>query len=377
MSRKQLAIAVREPEYMKRLADYVRDSSYGDQWQIIAFTSADACLHYVKQGYSIDFIAASPAMLSGIMKGLPKQACACLVKSQGESEVQPEVMQYQALPQLLKELTGLYDKHSELTVKISADVSQSSSLQIIAVHSAAGGTGKTALALHLAHAAAMQGKRTFYFNLERWNTAEMRMGATEQTALKQAGLSDFLYVIKTNAGEGRHWLAKHSILHPVMKADFLPGFANLEDRMSLEPEDGLAMVDAVAGSGRYRTVIIDLDASMDELTFALLERSHRILSLVTLDPAIIRKQEQAWQYGKQRWGGAFEEVLQKTELVRNDVGAAATKGIPLLQEKVKLAPEALPRAAEWKDEAGAKLLTSSSFRAAANALYAHVSGEGG
>ena len=64
MRKYQLAVVVKELEYVKRLIDYARDSTLARQWQIIAFTDTVACRQYVKQGHRIDLLAAQTALLA-------------------------------------------------------------------------------------------------------------------------------------------------------------------------------------------------------------------------------------------------------------------------------------------------------------------------
>ncbi|GIQ64343.1 hypothetical protein PACILC2_29110 [Paenibacillus cisolokensis] len=47
--KRQLIVAVREPEYIRRLSDYLRDSPFGRQWQLTAFTGDDTLRTFCRE----------------------------------------------------------------------------------------------------------------------------------------------------------------------------------------------------------------------------------------------------------------------------------------------------------------------------------------
>ncbi|AJY73778.1 hypothetical protein [Paenibacillus beijingensis] len=66
MRKLDLILAVKEAEYARRLADYVRDHALGESWRVTAFTNPQALRQYFKGGYPADLVAAGPEMLADI-----------------------------------------------------------------------------------------------------------------------------------------------------------------------------------------------------------------------------------------------------------------------------------------------------------------------
>ena len=100
----------------------------------------------------------------------------------GESKAERELYQYQPLPMLLEQLSAMFNSYVREPTRL-ADSEGGTSTKVISVYSPMGGTGKTAVALHLAHAASSYQRRTFYLNLERWNTAEAWLSMDEATTI--------------------------------------------------------------------------------------------------------------------------------------------------------------------------------------------------
>ncbi|MCU6710915.1 hypothetical protein M6D81_19655 [Paenibacillus sp. J5C_2022] len=353
--RYQLAVVMQEGEYMKRLADYVRDSPFSESWGVSAFTSADACKQYIERGYAVHLVAAEPELLEELEHVIAAIPAVALVEKLGESCALRELLKYQSLPMLLKGLTEWYGRSIGNPVRSAAAASgQADSCGVITVCSSAGGVGKTAVALHLAHAAGTRGLRTFYLNLERWNTS-MRWLGTE--GAEGEGMSELLYEIKAKFSTARQWLVRHRQYHPLLKTDYVSAFNNVEDRLTLTSEDASALLELIAGTGEYDVIVVDGDDSWDDMRAALMERSRHMLMVLTEDPVVTGKHDLAMTYARQRWGERLQAMQDKIKLVYNKSSG--------MQLRVRHA-YGLPFVHEW--QAGGTLLSSPQFRAAADKL---------
>ncbi|WP_127490870.1 AAA family ATPase [Paenibacillus glycanilyticus] len=307
--RHQLVIAVKEQDYVRRLADYVRDSPFGEMWQLTAFTHAEAFVQFLKSGYPVHGIAAQPYMLEAAAGILPEGVpVAALVAAPGQLPLYHELLQYQALP-------GLLQRMASLMAPVSKAAAREQSVQVIAVYSASGGVGKTTLARQLIHTAASRGQRIFYLNLERWNAVDtwLESGAVHG----DEGLSQLLYILQSHPDRVGEWLGRHSKRHALLRADYLLPCSNPEDRLTLQASDADAIVRAIAANGQYDLIVIDLDEGLDELHLSVLELSHEVIWLVTEDPAVQRKSQLAYQYGVQRFGERFRLLEPRLQLVVN------------------------------------------------------------
>ncbi|ACS99915.1 AAA family ATPase [Paenibacillus sp. JDR-2] len=307
--RHQLVIAVKEQDYVRRLADYVRDSPFSELWQLTAFTHAEAFVQFLKSGYPVHGIAAQPCMLEAAAGILPEGVpVAALVAAPGQFPLYQELLQYQALP-------GLLQRMASLMAPVSQGAAREQSAQVIAVYSASGGVGKTTLARQLVHTAASSGQRIFYLNLERWNAVDTWLEAG--VVHGDEGLSQLLYMLQSHPGKAGEWLGRHSKRDPYLRADYILPCSNPEDRLTLQASDANAIVRTIAATGQYDLIVIDLDDGLDELHLTLLELSHEVIWLVTEDAAVQRKSQLAYQYGVQRFGERFRLLEPRLQLVVN------------------------------------------------------------
>ncbi|WP_042164328.1 hypothetical protein [Paenibacillus gorillae] len=366
----QLAIAVKESEYARRLADYVRDSPFGEKWQLTAFTHPEAFVHFLKGGYPVDFIAAQPSMLKTAGSFLPGVPTAVLVGGNGESADFPELRQFQPLPELLHRIAALYADSGISRQKTEEGAS------VLTVYSASGGVGKTTLCLQLMNTAGSGGLRAFYLNLERWNAMEAWLGK-EAGSSEGEGLSQLLYLLKAQPEKVNGWLLQHLKRHSLLKGDYLPSFSNADDRITLQAGDAEAIVKAIAGSGQYDLIVIDMDEGLDELHLALYERSDQIVWLLTDDPSVRRKSELACRYGSQRWGSRFQSVERRFQFVVNRRSGGSGERLPQRNGN-----ETWPIAAALPEcEAGSiqpqSVIAAPQYKAAVERLYRQLMKEGG
>ncbi|NIK66670.1 AAA family ATPase [Paenibacillus sp. BK720] len=363
--RNQFVIAVKEQDYVRRLADYVRDSPFSGLWQLTAFTHEEAFVQFLKSGYPVHGIAAQPCMLEAAAGILPEGVpVAALVAAPGQFPHYDELLQYQALP-------GLLQRMASLMAPASQGISGEQAVQVIAIYSASGGVGKTTLARQLVHTAAGSGQRVFYLNLERWNAVDTWLEAG--AAQGDEGLSQLLYILQSHPGKAGEWLGRHSKRHALLRADYILPCSNQEDRMTLQSSDADAIVRAIAATGQYDLLVIDLDEGLNELHLAVMELSHHVIWLVTEDQAVQRKSQLAYQYGMQRFGERFRLLEPRLQLVvnRSDGRLYANRSI------FKPAGAFLPDTAE-KGKGTSAVLASPSYMAAVERLYRQlVKEEGG
>lgn len=382
LNKYQLAVAVREPEYLKRLADYMQGSKLGEQWQIIAFTHADSWKLYVKQGYKIDLVAAQPELLAEMdaeQAGIPVIA---LVLQLGESKEKHELLQYQPIPQLLKRFSEIHSQAIGHAASSSGAYERPSGMNIISVYSASGGVGKTALALHLVHAASVHQCRTFYLNLERWNSSEVWLRNQQDTdglsegGVREEGLSELLYGLKAQPEQSVNWLMEHRKRDSQLKGDYLAPCTNLEDRLTLNEEDAAGIVSTIARSGQYDLIVVDLEGGLDELHLAIFERSNHVLWVASDNPSVRDKQKMALRYGAQKWSDRFSSLSNKFKCVKNHV-VNPKHTVHNEIDGMACAKMGLPEIPEWRGASHVALLSSPLYRAAADQLFKQLYVEGG
>ncbi len=382
MNKLQLALAARDKEYVRRLAGYVRESPFGDRWQLTAFTSANSCKHYLKQGYGIDILVAEPELAEELRDCVPHAPVVVLADRLGPGGDR-ELLRYQPLPQFMGALEDFCRADSRASENAAdrtagfarpSKVAETGGSTVLSIHSAAGGIGKTTVALHAAAGAAIAGLRACYVNLERFASACEWQEAERNRS--SAGLSELLYRVKTGAPSNAEQLASCCMYSALLKCDYIPGFANPEDRLTLSGEDAVAMADFIAATGRYDLIVLDLDNEWTAMQQALLERSDLVYEIVRNERDVIGKQQEAMRYARQAHGERYGKVLAMTRMICNG-GYAGIDGRVFMNETgIRESPTWLPEVPEWRAR-GMTPLSSSPYLAAVCELVKQSLKQGG
>jgi len=377
----QLAVAIKDEVYLMRLSAYFRRHPIHANWTIIAFTSAEACRDYLQEGGRIDFLIADSIILQEIMDRQQHFPVAELVEqenSHSKLRAWPNIMKYQPLPHLIQKILEIY---SGLTgtaqhTKLSAGTGKSGA-QVIAVYSASGNIGKTAIALHLAHAAGVQHSRVFYMNLERWSCFELWLGEPLLHAqhTRDGGMSELLYSIKKGGAQSNQWLEFRK-RHKLLQADYVEPFNHDEDRANLSGEEAAAMIELAASSGYYDVIVVDLDSAISNLQLAVIDRADVVVWVASGDQTILNKQLLALQYMEKQWPERHMSVIPKLEVVFNGIPLLHVKrnnyAVPIAASFVNSRNVLFPEVQAWKAPGEARLLSSASFRAAADTLLHQI-----
>ena len=91
---------------------------------------------------------------------------------------------------------------------------------------------------------------------------------------------------------------------------------NPEERLTLGAEHAKSLLAAIADTGDYGCVAVDLDTRLDALHIGIFEACDAAVWLMTPDAASLRKNELALQYGERKYGTAFGEQRSKFRFVQ-------------------------------------------------------------
>lgn len=375
---KQLALALEDEAYLLKFSAYFRRHPIHSNWTIIVFTSAEACQSYMKEGGRIDYLIAGASILKQLAGAYPQLPAAVLTEQErGKWNTWPCLLKYQPLPQLLQKALEIYSElhGTDEYGKLSA-VQGKAGAQVIAVYSVSGNIGKTAIALHLAHAAGVRHRRVFYLNMERWNGFEYWLGETSpQDAQKQSGMSELLYSVKRGGMQSSQWLEQRK-RHKLLQADYVLPFELDEDWDALSGEDAASIVELAAGCGHYDVIVIDLDSGLGKLQMTMLDRADVIVWVANGGQNVMSKQLLAMQYMMRNWPEQFGSLPSKLEIVYNCTTPRQSQWIKYSTQLAAcfLAPHNIlfPEVESWRVQREARLLSSADFRAAADRLLQQI-----
>jgi len=310
-----LIIAAREQDYIQRLSSYMRDVEFGTIWQVTAFTHPPALKQYLKNGYPADLVLAQPVFLEEAGELLPPSAVVAELVRQRVGEGRQQLLQFQPLPELLRQLTQL---HREAAGGVTLSAAPSGGPHIVAVYSAAAGIGKTTLALHLARAAALRRKKVFYLNLEQWPGTAGLFGDPPDDSF-----SRMLYALQAQPDQAAERLREHRKSHPTLHCDVFAPPQSAGERRALTGTVATALLETIASSGEYELIIVDLDSWMDEVYDAVVGASGRLLWLYAEDAVVRGKTQYGLDEARKRGGS---ELLQRLRLLRIGESELAVPG---------------------------------------------------
>ncbi|WP_127530559.1 P-loop NTPase family protein [Paenibacillus kobensis] len=363
----QLALASADGSYVRRITEYVRDTPLAERWQITAFTNGAALRHYMQGGLPVDMVAVDTVLRDELLSssGLPAVPVAALCDGPGEPlpmEVRA-VKRLQPIPELFHALHAVYAEHAGRR-RVHDD---SGGAAVAAVYSAAGGAGKTTLAVHLAHQSASAGSRTFYLNLETWNGSDAWLGGGRQENRTDDGFAQLLYMLESAPDQAATRLPGLCRTDSILLFDYFEPCRNAEDRISLQPQAALQLVDAIAGSGLYDVVVIDTDSGISGLHMALFQRCSRLFYVEDGTLACTQKKEQFLAYSRDKWGEAFLHAEMKRITVRRETPGNGPDEYNPDRGGDGQAME-VPFITSWRTREGGRLLPSARYRSAAGRL---------
>ncbi|WP_178020649.1 hypothetical protein [uncultured Paenibacillus sp.] len=283
----KLVLAVQEEEYIDPFLRYVHASEFDRRLVVTAFSRREALTQYVAEsGGDIDVVIGDPAYLEAI-DSLKRPGLCCVELREGGNSQESgslQVEKYQPLHQLLSAVVEL--------VRGGPGKPERSGGQplVIGVYSTVGGCGKTTVALHLARQLATEGGKVFYLNLETIGSELPFAG--QNTREGQSGFARLLYDLKAaddRRETPRFPISAYAYRHPVLQGDTLAPPDNLNELLEMERKDTAELVDYIAGSGLYDSVIVDMDSFPDGRTEAVLERADRVVWIVTDEWGVMRK----------------------------------------------------------------------------------------
>ncbi|WP_146241032.1 hypothetical protein [Paenibacillus sambharensis] len=370
----QLAVAVKEEGYIKRLADYVRSSPQGSEWRITGFTSTAALRQYMKGGYAVDMMLAAPDFMEEAFASCaPSVIKLALVRRLGEltglNAGAEELLQYQPLPQLLRQIA---DRRLAGKARSSHGAAERNGTKIAAVYSAAGGIGKTVTALNMAHQAAVSGLHVFYLNLEPFDATPLLLGGAQEE-----GLSRLLYALKSQPDTAGDLMRKLRRQHPVLRADFLAGGSHPDERFAMTPEDTDRLLELLRSEGDYDLIIVDLDNVMHDCHRVIFEKSSSIVWLTTRDAIVRRKNEIALQYMERSWPDSRDQLMDAICWVQTRMLEGMLPEEELRDTHGMTVAGILPYIPEWKWMQPGQLLGSLPFQAAVVMLLDKLGLKGG
>lgn len=314
----RLVLASVDEDYIEPFLHYIRCSEYERKLMVTAFSRRDALWKYIENSPdAVDAVLGEASFQEGgqgkLREGIPWIELREGVQSANATGSGPGVAKYQALNRLITDVLDIVRGRREVVLS-------GNGTKVIGIISAAGGSGKTTVSMHLARQLASEGKQVFYMSLEWLQSEILYSGSTLAEDDNNPGLARLLYDLK--AAEERQRSLQQPVSTYVRRNSFLlgdtfPPLNNLNEVIEMNRGDVEKLIDYIAGNGSYDVLIIDTDYNSGERIEAVLSRSDQLLWIVTEDMAVIRKTDRWLTYLERTLPGQYSGILGKSHFLAN------------------------------------------------------------
>lgn len=277
MSTIRILIADKDKEYNRSLADYLRSelhpgievdtcSEEDFLYKYLADTNENIDIILLDENFTIKPEKMLKTGLVIILTGTRivfQENTGIICKYQCGEEIANQVMRLFARNNTGKELPCRKSEKSK----------------VISVLSAAGGSGKTAVALGLSIQTAWEGKKVFYLNLENISSAELFL-----EGIQDKGLSELLYSFKQSKNTNLSAkIEAAKCIDPIYRINYFKRPCSLLDINENLSEEMVAMLEQLSLCRQYDRIFVDLSCGIDLNTLAVLGKSDEILLICTRD----------------------------------------------------------------------------------------------
>jgi len=360
MDRIKLVIADKDTNYLDQFMDYIRSSDYGRKFSIKSFTREDAFDKYLHSSDIFDVILATPDFVDMSQKaGLGIPIIVLQESAVSGPNKMPEIFKYQALSQLLSQVLSIYLQENESSRQT---ISGTHNSRVVSVFSAAGGTGKTTVALNLAARLAEEGQEVFYLNLEYLSSSPVLLAPTASN-----DFSRLLYYLKAKPAQAQASFESIRKREPALGFDYFDTVQMPREILDMSREDASALVELLCSRGSYDVVVIDLESSSQERILGALEKSDLIYWLVLDDIQVLHKTRALFTDYQSQLDTTYNRLIRRVRLILNK--RLQTIYNPPDHFGLNLSWY-LPYVPEWKNVTSpSQLLASTTFKMAVSNLH--------
>lgn len=366
-------LASKDKEYVSAWLDFVQGSSFGAAMRFTAFSQWESFQEYMHEheGKELpDLVIAEPEFLNPWLESMGEgPGVPWLLLSEGHEEVAEDkrLMKYQPLPALLD--TVLNTSRQPRRKKVHRPGQQTLSIGVV---SASGGSGKTAVALHMAKQLGLAGYAVLYLNLETLDSVlpflEKGLSRSVQRVPDaETGLSRLLYDLKVGRKEsGKHGqvttqapskgIDGYVLRHDGLKADVFWPLSNRKELLQMSCEDTTGLVHYLSTSGQYDVLILDGDSGWDERSRGILKAADALVWLIEDDLSAMHRWGQWLAHAERTEPDLVERVLDRARFVVNKYRDSIVNAVPRPELQLDAV---LPYIPSWKQLHQEEVLLSS------------------
>ncbi|PQP82823.1 hypothetical protein C0Q44_15680 [Paenibacillus sp. PCH8] len=331
----------KDRDYISAWLDYVQGSSSSSNVRFTAFSQWDSFKEHMneQEGRQMpDLVIAEPEFLNNwLSNGGETSGVPWLMLSEGMEEVDEakRLMKYQPLPTLLDAVM-----HACRQPRRKKNQRPGQETHAIGVVSASGGSGKTAVALHMAKQLGLAGYAVLYLNLETLDSTLpflekgfSRNGQRNPDA--ETGLSRLLYDLKVGRKEsGKHLQVEtksvdgYVMRHESLKSDVFWPLSNRKEMLQMTRDDTSNLLRYLTDCGQYDALILDGDSGWDARSEGVLDTADSLVWLIEDNISAMHRWGQWLQHAERTRPDLYESVLDRASFVVNKYRDSVVNTLP-------------------------------------------------
>ncbi len=365
----KVVLVSKDRDYISAWLDYVQGSSSGLHVRFTAFSLGDSFREHMneQEGRELpDLVIAEPEFLNDwLNNGGEGSGVPWLMLSEGMEEVDEakRLMKYQPLPALLDAV--MHACRQPRRKKVHHPGQETLSIGVV---SASGGSGKTAVALHMAKQLGLAGYAVLYLNLETLDSTLpfLEKGLTrsgQRQSDAETGLSRLLYDLKVGRKESGKQLQALSkgvdgyvVRHEALKADVFWPLSNRKELLQMTREDTANLLRYLSDSGQYDMLILDGDSGWDGRSEGVLDVADAFVWLVEDDISAMHRWGQWLQHAERTKPEVYENMMDRSRFVVNKYRENVINALPRPDLHLDAV---LPYIPSWKQLSQEEVLLSS------------------
>ncbi|MDK8189361.1 ParA family protein [Paenibacillus sp. UMB7766-LJ446] len=336
-------LASKDREYISAWLDFVQGSLFGSSIRFTAFSQWEPFNDHMdeKEGRELpDLVIAEPEFLNNwLSNGGETSGIPWLMLSEGLDEVDEDkrLMKYQPLPALMDAVL-----HACRQPRRKKTYRPGQGALSIGVVSASGGSGKTAVAMHMAKQLGVAGYAVLYLNLETLDSSMpfLEKGLSRSGQLipdAETGLSRLLYDLKVGRKEsGKQGQVQSSskgvdgyvLRHEALKSDVFWPLSNRKELLQMSREDTKSLIRYLADCGQYDVLILDGDSGWDGRSEGIFDAADAFVWLIEDDISSMHRWGQWMQHMKRTKPDLYESVLDRARFIVNKYRDSVINALP-------------------------------------------------
>ena len=282
----KLAILEKDRSYLTRIVTAF-GTKYADKFEIYSFTDADVAVSTLASA-RIDMLLASEAFDIQMDRLSARCAFAYLVDAADIETVndQQAICKFQKADLIYKQILSIYSEKASAITGFSAHGEKG---KILIFTSVGGGVGSSCVAAACAMHCAQGEKKALYLNLEKFGSADLLFSGQGQF-----DLSDIIYALKSK--KTNLSLKLEGCVKQDTSGVFFYSPAKIAlDRMELNTEEIIRLLNELKVMGNYDYIIVDMDFGIDKDSMQIFRQAQNVVLVGNGTPESNLKTERAWQ----------------------------------------------------------------------------------